>query len=259
MKNCGLIVAVVVVLIFLWQAVWLALSVCHAVTREPRLPTVSPAATPSGPRPPVARTILADRVRDGGALRFVQVVLDRRVTEEELRDLAWAIKLESPRHRTIQIAYWIEGMDTLAAAWATTRFRTGRDLYLRIHGLTPGLLTRALAEPPPGAAEIVGRWLTDQLPRFAGLVTIYVDEHGTPFFFRVVPTGSTQTNELVESSVPDARRFKFIGIHPDFHLIVEAGPEGRLLFYRGLDVWGIGRPTTPTPGTGAPAGISGAG
>ncbi len=229
--------------------------------RDPRAadPIGAPGRHAKRAGPLVSWTILADHVRDGGALRFVQVVLDRRVTEEKLRDLAWAIKQESPRHRIIHIAYWIEGMDTQTAAWATTRFRTGRDLSPKIHGLTPDLLARALAELPPGAAEIVGRWLTDQLPGFAGLVTIYVDERGTPFLFRLIPNGSTQTNELVESSVPDARRFKFIGIYPDFHLIVEAEPEGRLLLYRGPEVWGIGRPVTPTSGAGAPVELSGAG
>ena len=225
------------------------------IAAEP-LPTPTVTTAPLSPTPAVGWTVIADDVRAVTNYRFVEVVLDERIAEAELRELAEVIRAKSPNHPRVHILYWIERMHYEGRAWATTTFERGRALDLDIYGLTPDALAQVLAAPPPDAAEIIGRWLTDQLlPAVGALSTIYLDAQGTPFVEELWPDGSTSTWELVESSVPGGRRFDYLDLRD--YLVVKPGPAGRLLFHGESGVFAAGIPVplapepTPEPTTDA--------
>lgn len=210
------------------------------------LPTPTVTTAPPSPTPAVGWTVIADDVRAVTNYRFVEVVLDERIAESELRDLAEIIRAKSPNHPRVHILYWIERMHYEGRAWATTTFERGRALDLDISGLTPDTLAQVLAAPPPDADKIIGRWLTDQLlPAAGGLSTIFLDAEGTPFVEERWPDGSTSTWELVESSAPDGRRFDFLDLRD--YLVVKPGPTGRLLFHGESGVFAAGTPVPLAP------------
>ena len=211
-------------------------------------PTATAAPTPTtrllpAVTPAFGWTVISDDVRPVTNYRFVEVVLDERLSEAELRELAEVIQAESPEHPRIHILYWIERMHYEGRAWATTTFERGRAFDIGIYGLAPDDLAQVLAAPPPDAAEIVGRWLTDQvLAVLGGLSTIYLDAQGTPFIEHRHPDGSVTTHKLVEAPAPGGRRFDYAEVFPRDYLIVKPESAGRLLFYGENGIFAAGVP-----------------
>ena len=244
MKGC---LQVFLSLIFLAALIGVGIVIGQNVTDDSGTPTPSagPRAIPTlFPQLDVKWTVLSDEVKAGSDYRFVEVVLDTRLSEEELRDLAWQISRKSPDHPVIHILYWIEGMSTEAIVWATTRFETGSALAINIRGLTPAERERVLAEPPPDAQRIIGRWFTDQFA-VPGIATIYLDEQGAPFIHHVYPSASVRTYELSETPTTDGRRFDYVVMYPTNYLIVEPSPKGRLGLYGESGIFAIGIPVEP--------------
>ena len=136
--------------------------------------------------------------------RIVKVRLNRKVSEETLHSIARQIKDNDPDYERIFIGYYIAGMDTDRAAWATTNFTP--ELKVIVQGLTEAQEAQFLAEPIPANREVVGRWISDQAAALSGLITIYV-EYGTPFVERKLKAGDPLTLEAVEVASADGRRF----------------------------------------------------
>lgn len=214
-------------------------------------PTVSPQPSPP---PDVRWTVISDDVRDISGYRFVDIVLNKRVSEEALRAVAWQIYRMSPNHPVVHALYWIEGMDTETTAWAITRWDP--NLNLTIMGLTPEDRERLLAEPIPDAQAIVGRWFMDQTSIFKGVVTIYVDEQGTPFMQHIFEDGSDATYKLTETPTTTGRRFVWVDIFRESYIIVESGQGGRLLNYTESGLSSVGNPVASDSTASATASVT---
>lgn len=151
---------------------------------------------------------IADSHTVPGIKRSLDVRLNKKVSEENLRVIALKLKADDPRNyeRTF-IAYYLPDMTIGAGAWATAHFNP--NLEVRILGLTAEAEKTLTQEPVPENREIIGRWL-DESPFVGSRITIY-REGGTLYVEQKYKDGSSSNKELVEKSSPLGRRFDEVG------------------------------------------------
>ncbi|NOX55980.1 MAG: hypothetical protein GXP27_16360 [Planctomycetes bacterium] len=137
--------------------------------------------------------------------RSLTVILDRKVSEAALRDLALRLKAQSSqRYERTFITYYLPGMTINAGAWATTHFNP--DLQVRIFGLTLEQEKKLVSEPVPAGWDVLGRWL-DERPFFGKRVTIF-RQAGTLYVEEKYPDGSAVKKKLLERKTPRGRRLQ---------------------------------------------------
>ena len=139
-----------------------------------------------------------------GIKRSLDVRLNKKVSEKNLRTIALKLKADDPRnYKRTFIAYYLPDMTIGAGAWATTHFNP--DIEVRILGLMAEAEKALTQEPVPENREIIGRWL-DQSHFVGSRITIY-REGGTLYVEQKHKDGSAGNEELVEKSSPLGRRF----------------------------------------------------
>jgi len=137
--------------------------------------------------------------------RSLDVRLNKKVSEDTLREIAFKLKAQDPRsyERTF-ICYYLPGMKIGAGAWATTHFNP--NLEVRIQGLTAEEENALKELPDDPSREVIGSWLDESL-YIGGRVTIF-SQSGKLFLERKYKDGSTETKELVERPSGRGRTFQ---------------------------------------------------
>ena len=139
-----------------------------------------------------------------GIKRTLEVRLSRRLSADELRELALQLKAMDPRDypRTF-IAYYLPGMSVGTGAWATSHFSP--DLKVEILGLNQAQASDLSNDLDATNQQLIGRWLLDT-PGLAGRVSIF-RENGRAFLEWSFRAGGSQRMEVVETMSPLGRRF----------------------------------------------------
>ncbi len=161
--------------------------------------------TSCGGSPPEGYTIVEDS-RTGSTKRSVEVVLDEKVGEDELRQIASRIKSDDGRNyeRTF-IGYHVK-QKVDSGYWATTHYNP--DLEVKILGLSEAdeeSLKRS--EPAPAGRQILGTWLDEGV---GSKVILYKDKVGKLFIENSFPDGSTWAREMAESQGQRGKRLEDI-------------------------------------------------
>ncbi len=219
-------------------------------SRDPTTaPTVTPQPTPSPTSPPEADWAIVKRANPLANKLILKVVLDEKVPESLLNKVSWQIRNDDLSYELLDISYYIDGMDTdRGSSWGLVRFEGSTLDSISIHGLTTEDEQRLLAEPLPDAQKIIGRYISEQSGPLSGILTVYIDQ-GDPFMQRITKDGDISTYELSETPVTAGRRFKILVFKEDY-IVIEQGPEGRLLNYSTSGLFEVAHPVelpfTPT-------------
>ncbi|MDP8201990.1 MAG: hypothetical protein P9M11_07600 [Candidatus Tenebribacter burtonii] len=135
--------------------------------------------------------------------RSVDIRINRRVSEDELREIALMIKAKdkSPYERTF-ICYYLPNLIVDEGAWATTHFNP--ELEIKILGATENELA-ILGEVSTSdiEREIIGIWLDENIP--ARLVLFR--KNGKSFIETTYKDSSVGTYEMIEKNTSRGLRF----------------------------------------------------
>lgn len=145
--------------------------------------------------------------------RSIDVRLEQRVSEAELKDIAQALKnKEKKRYKRTFISYYLTGMEVGAGAWATTHYNPG--LEVKILGVTAEAAKKAsnasLAQNT--SRDTIGVWLDDR-PYIGATVTIY-RESSKLYVESKFKDGSTLTEEVNEIQTPSGTKLVKKGGNP---------------------------------------------
>lgn len=142
---------------------------------------------------------------DAGEIhRSVEVRLERRVGEVELKLIARMIQEREPRpFRRTLVNFYLPGMKPGQGAWASATHT--KDIAVRIAGLTLEEEAAFTAEARVDARSLVGTWLTST-PAAPGRLTIY-RERGQLFAEWRLRNGVKTVDEVAEKKTAAGRRF----------------------------------------------------
>lgn len=133
--------------------------------------------------------------------RSLDISLDKKITKEELTDLATKLK-GSTEYESTFIGYVINKSEVKNGYWATTHFTP--DLEVKILGLTLDQeKERKSIESPDDGKQIVSKWVDDR-PYIGATLTIY-EKNGSTYLESVYPDNSS-SNEEVKISKGKQRR-----------------------------------------------------
>ena len=156
--------------------------------------------------------------------RSLNVRLNREVSEEVLRAIAFELKSRDPREfeRTF-IAYYLPDMIVGAGAWAVTDFDPAFEVS--IHGFT-ATEKQELSRPlDPIPQNVIGRWL-DERP-FGGSRITLSREGKQVVMERVYKDGSTTRSVMIAKVSPLGLRFDLAQeMHRGDHWVIR--PNGSL-------------------------------
>lgn len=155
--------------------------------------------------------------------RSVDVRVQKKISEEQLRTLALKLKAKNPNQfeRTF-ICYYLPGMLVDSGAWATTHFNP--ELEVKVLGLT-GEEEKKLRKMPevkhPGS---LGDWFLED-DAFPGRISIY-KEDGMYYMEKMYQDGNSSKDQLVEKDFKGGRKFmkvKLSGPKNDYYVIKSNG------------------------------------
>jgi hypothetical protein len=143
--------------------------------------------------------------RTGNIKRSVEVILEDKLEENDLKKIAEKIKRSDGRdyERTF-IGYHIKQKRD-SGYWATTHYNP--NLQVLILGLTK-TAESSLSKPEPSSSDkkVIGTWLDDW--SFIGSkITIYYSKDGKLIFENIYSDGSS-TTEMVESNDPRGKKLE---------------------------------------------------
>ena len=140
-----------------------------------------------------------------GIKRSLTVQIDRKVSENILREIAIKLKDSDPKKydRTF-IVYCLPEIDCKNGAWATSHFDP--DLEVRIQGLSIEQETKLKQKSEDNSQKIIGTWLDESVHMGHKITISSMDE--SLYVGRSFPDGSSSKNELVERSSSDGRKFE---------------------------------------------------
>ncbi len=104
-------------------------------------------------------TIIEDVKTRPDIKRSLKILLNQKVSKEELRLIALQLKKQSTDFRRTFIIYYLPGTNTNYVAWATTHFTP--DIDVEIIGLTMEEGEKLKSLPLPENSEIIGAWLNE--------------------------------------------------------------------------------------------------
>lgn len=161
--------------------------------------------------------------RQRGVRRSVDVRLEVRTTEVELRELAFTIRaLDNSSYPRTFILYYLPGMKVDAGAWASTHFRP--DLEIRIYGMTKNEYERInRTENLNDESEVIGIWL-NEMPYLERRITI-LNRDDDYFLETLYPDGSGGERPLIRDQTPVGIRFRVNINSEDFYLL---RPNGQM-------------------------------
>jgi hypothetical protein len=142
--------------------------------------------------------------RTGNIKRSVEIVLEEKLEEDDLRKIAEKIKRSDGRdyERTF-IGYHIKQKSD-SGYWATTHYNP--NLQVLILGLTKAAESSlSKLEPSSSDKKVVGTWLDDSI--IESKIAIYYSKDGKLIFENIYSDGST-TIEMVESKDPRGKKLE---------------------------------------------------
>ena len=128
--------------------------------------------------------------------RSITVRLDKKVSEEVLRTIAW--KLKNTGHKKYErtfIVYYLPDMKVGAGAWATSFFDPG--LEVEILGLTAEEEEKMTKDAKSTSRDVVGIWMDDR-PYVGATITIF-RENAKLYLDSKYKDGSGSIEEMTES------------------------------------------------------------
>ena len=176
--------------------------------------------------PNVDYSIVDSDIRPG-IKRGLDVRIDKKLSEDELRRLAFEIRDSDPNtYKRTFICYYLPDMKVGAGAWATTHFNP--ELEVRILGLTVQEEHSFTAKVDDPSREFIGKWLDEQL--YQGNRAVIFKEDGRVLLENTFGDGGTVRTELLETASQRGRRFENAGGSKagDYYLITSSGT---------LEVW----------------------
>lgn len=137
--------------------------------------------------------------------RSLDVRLNKKISEDALRVIAFKLKAQDPRsyERTF-ICYYIPGMEVGAGAWATTHFNP--NLKVKILGMTADQEKALKQLPDDPSREVIGIWL-DESPFIGSRITIF-RQNRKLFLENMYTDGSSGKKEFVEKLSGKDRTFR---------------------------------------------------
>lgn len=139
--------------------------------------------------------------------RSVVVILESKVSKEDLRQLANKIKNNDPsNYQRTFIGYYLKGNDRNNGYWATTHFNPA--LEVRVLGLSKeeeASLAKPVASNPD--RTVLGVWLDDR-PGVGAKMTIYYSKEGNLYLESSYSDGSSGTKEMVDSTIDNGKRIE---------------------------------------------------
>lgn len=140
-----------------------------------------------------------------GIKRSLDVRLNRKVSQDELRSIAIELKNKDPKEyeRTF-ICYYLPDMKVDAGAWATTHFNP--NLEVKILGFTVEQEKALKQQHNDPSREVIGSWL-DESPFIGKRYTIF-RQNGKLFMEYVYEDGGTLKREIVEKLSDKGRTFR---------------------------------------------------
>lgn len=160
--------------------------------------------------------------RTGTIKSDITVRLNRKISQEELRNVAMALREKEPRDTArVFITYWLPGMEVgKTAAWATTHFDP--DLNVFVIGMTLEQEKKLLKDKESVSGKVIGVWLSDMYGKY----TIY--EEGSNYAIKIEYfDGSSGTNRLEKYKLRGEVAFRETDNgHGEYYLIGESGGLG---------------------------------
>lgn len=141
--------------------------------------------------------------------RSVEVILENKISKENLQLLAQKIKKSDPaNYQRTFIGYFLKEKDKNDGYWATTHYNP--DLEVKILGLS-NEDEAALAKPAASTPDknVVGVWMDDR-PGIGAKMTIYYSNDGKLFLEDSYSDGSSGKNEMKDMPVENGKRIEDI-------------------------------------------------
>lgn len=156
-----------------------------------------------------------------GVKRSVDVRLESRITEANLRELGIAIRnSDNTTYPNTFVLYYLPGMEVGAGAWASTHFRP--NLEIQIYGMTQEEYEKMnSAESLTDTSEVVGVWL-DERPYVSRRITI-VKRNDKYFLRALYSDGSEGETQIVRTEISGGSRFGESSNSEDFYLLRSNG------------------------------------
>lgn len=161
--------------------------------------------------------------------RSVVVILEEKLSNDELKQLAKKIKKNDPsNYQRTFIVYHLKGEGKNGGAWATTHFNP--NLEVIVHGLSKEE-EAILAKPAASKIDrkILGVWLNDR-PGIGSKMTIFYSKEGKLYLETSYPDGSSGKNEMIELESDKGKRIESKGGN-DFGEYFIINKENRLEFW----------------------------
>lgn len=136
--------------------------------------------------------------------RSIEVSLDKKVSEEILKEIALKLKQgDSRSYQRTFIGYFLAGQEKNNGYWATTHFNP--DLEVRIIGLSiEDEKTLTKKAEPKSERKIIGSWLDDRPGAGAKMTLFYTNEK--LFLENTYSDGSSGAKEMTERNENGGRR-----------------------------------------------------
>lgn len=156
-----------------------------------------------------------------GVKRSVDVRLESRITEANLREIGIAIRnSDNTTYPQTFILYYLPEMVVDAGAWASTHFRP--DLETQIYGMTKEEYEKLTStESLSDANEVVGVWL-DERPYVGRRLTIF-KRNGDYFLHALYPDGSEGETQVIRTEIADGFRFGESSNSEDYYVLRSNG------------------------------------
>lgn len=164
------------------------------------------ASSESQPSQSIKYTIAEDK-HTRNVKRSLVVILEEKVTKEDLYQLARAIKDHDPiDYQRTFIGYYLKGDDKKDGFWARTDFKP--HLEVEILGLSKeqeAKLTRAVTANP--GEKVLGVWLDDR-PYMGVKMTIYYSDDKRVYLKKTFSDGSSNIYEMIDFALEHGKRIE---------------------------------------------------
>lgn len=149
--------------------------------------------------------------------RVVEIELDKRISEDELRQIANAIHKKSPGFERTFILYSISGENSVSA-WAATEFNP--DLSVTILGASKEEFERLGQSVDKIDGDIFGRWISHN--GYTSVITAY-DAKEKTYIIERYGDGSEHENEYIKTQQDGLIRLEIDNDHGEYYLINKKG------------------------------------
>lgn len=195
-----------------------------AVVEQP-ITTPSPPASQEVTKPlDYSYRVIKDLSNDALEKNEIYVELSKKISQEELTNLANELYATKPRHRRFYIFYSVKGIEGRPAYWAISHFDP--DLKVEIIGTTEKE-EQQLKETPKVDGKIIGQWYEEH---YTSASYILFQRNKTFFMKMTFKDGSSSTDQVVRKKVSEGYRIteREESSHGEYYIYHE---NGNLDFY----------------------------